>query len=106
MRWRQKPGRAVACYHDGMTAVFASPPEPGTKPKYPFAEWLDGREWTLMRGRDFWGDFDTIERQIAGSANSRRLRYKMWRTEDRRGLVVKALGPRLPKGAPDGEADA
>lgn len=61
---------------------------------YPFAEWLDGREWVLIRGRDFWGDFDSIQRKILGSANSRRLRVKMYRTDDGRGLVVKGLGPR------------
>jgi len=60
-------------YTGGMTAVFASPPEPGTKPQYPFAEWLNGRKWVLVRGRDFWGDPAVLVRSIEASARARRL---------------------------------
>ena len=54
-----------------MTAVFASPPEPGTRPTYPFAEWLDGRWWTLTQGRDFWGPVDSLVRSLEASARAR-----------------------------------
>ena len=60
-----------------MTAVFASPPEPGTRPKYPFAEWLDGRRWTLVRGRDFWGSPGELRRSVQSAANARRVKVEM-----------------------------
>lgn len=57
-----------------MTAVFASQPVDGVKPAYPFAEWLDGRQWVLIRGRDFWGDPAQLVRSLEASARARRLR--------------------------------
>lgn len=91
MRWRQKPGRAVACYHDDMTAVFASPPEPGTKPQYPFAEWLNGRHWVLTKGRDYWGDPEAMIRSIEASARARRLRMRCHYDFDTRCIHVQAV---------------
>lgn len=66
-----KSAPGLSCYSGNMTAVHASPPEPGTKPNYPFAEWLNGNKWTLTRGRDYWGPTDQFIRQLRGSANAR-----------------------------------
>lgn len=57
-----------------MTAVFGAPPDPGTKPVYPFAEWLNGQQWILIRGRDYWGDPGQLTRSLEASARARRLR--------------------------------
>jgi len=74
-----------------MTTVHASPPEPGTKPRYPFDEWLDGREWTLTRGRDFWGDAATFRHRIQGAANARRVGLHVMIAADQRHLTVRAV---------------
>lgn len=74
-----------------MTAVFASPPEPGTRPQYPFSQWLDGQAWTLVRGRDFWGPIDAFTRSLRGSANARRVGLRMTPSDDGRSLTVEAV---------------
>lgn len=86
-----KPTLDLSCYAGNMTAVFASPPEPGTAPTYPFAQWLDGQEWTLVRGRDFWGPVGPFMRQVRGSANSRRLSVNLTPSDDGRALTVRAV---------------
>lgn len=73
----------------GMTAVFASPPEPGTKPNYPFREWLNGQQWVLTRGRDFWGSSDALIRSLQASARARRLRVTCT-TDDAGHVYVRA----------------
>ena len=85
----------LSCYAGDMTAVHASPPEPGTRPQYPFAQWFDGQQWTLVRGRDFWGPVSQFMKQIQGSANARRVCVRMTRSDDGRTLAVKAFVPWL-----------
>jgi len=84
-----------------MTAVFASPPEPGTRPKYPFAEWLNGQQWVLTRGRDYWGHPDVLIRSIEASARARRLRVTCTYDTNTRCVYVRAS-----TWNPDGETDA
>lgn len=74
-----------------MTAVHASPPEPGTAPSYPYAEWFNGQQWTLTRGRDFWGPVGLFMRQVRGSANSRRVKIEMSPGDNGRTLTVRAV---------------
>lgn len=75
-----------------MTATFLSPPEAGRTPKYPWAEWLDGREHTLVRGRDYWGTNDDFCRRLRSAANARSLRIK-FDDYDPNFPIVQALGP-------------
>jgi hypothetical protein len=74
-----------------MTTVHPSPPEPGRAPVYPWAEWLDGRQWTLVRGRDYWDENQAMLRRVRSSANARRLKVKT-DASDPRFLVVQSLG--------------
>lgn len=60
-----------------MTIAHPSPPEPGVAPTYPWAEWLDGRPWTLVRGRDFWPRAEVFRRSIQGAANGRRIKVEI-----------------------------
>lgn len=71
-----------------------SPPEPGKAPKYPFGEWLDGREWTIMRGRDYWCANFEMERRLLASANARRLNVRIRGSNDGRSITVQALARR------------
>lgn len=73
-----------------MTTVHASQPEPGEKPVYPFSEWLNGNQWTLTRGRDFWGDLAQFEQSIRASARARRLDVTVTWDELHRVLYVRA----------------
>lgn len=81
-----------------MTATFLSPPEAGRTPKYPWAEWLDGREWTLVRGRDYWGTNAEFCRRLRSAANSRSLRYKV-NDGDPNFLVLRAFPGEKVSGA-------
>jgi len=56
-----------------MTAAHPTRPDPGQKPSYPFREWLDGRQWVLTQGRDFWGDPDELTVSLRASSRARRL---------------------------------
>jgi hypothetical protein len=60
-----------------MVATFLSPPEAGCTPKYPWPEWLDGRIWTLTRGRDYWGDPSEFSRRLRAAAAQRRRRVEI-----------------------------
>lgn len=81
-----------------MTVVHATRPEDGTRPNYPYAEWLDGRVWTLVRGRDFWGSEQQLVRSLRSSANSRRLSVDIDATNCS-AVRVQATGPLPPKEA-------
>jgi hypothetical protein len=74
-----------------MTAVFASPPEPGTDPKYPFAEWLNGQQWNLRRGRDFWGPPWALAKRIRGSANARGVKVELNYSDQGSTMDVRAV---------------
>jgi len=39
--------------------------------RYPFDEWLDGREWTLVRPRDFTGPAETMVHRLRSAAAAR-----------------------------------
>jgi hypothetical protein len=56
-----------------MTAHL-SPPEPGRAPIFPWAEWLNGQTWTLVRGRDYWDDNAKMRRRTQSAANARRVK--------------------------------
>jgi hypothetical protein len=91
VRTGTKSTHGPSCYSGDMTATHASPPEPGTRPDYPFAEWLDGRLWTLVRGRDYWGSADTFMDRIRGSANARSIRIVMAVEDAGRFVKVRAI---------------
>jgi hypothetical protein len=73
-----------------MTIAHPSPPEPGRVPTYPWAEWLNGREWTLTRGRDYWDENKIMARRIRGAANNLRIPVVI-DDSDSRFLRVKAM---------------
>lgn len=73
-----------------MTVAHLSPPEPGAAPKYPFSEWLDGRRWTLVRGRDFWDTADVFVRRLRGAANAHSIRAEIEASDDGRFVFVEA----------------
>ena len=58
---------------------------------FPWAEWLDGREWHLIRGRDFWGPPELFRRRIQASANARSVKVEIQIDEHRRFIHVKAV---------------
>ncbi len=72
-----------------MTVAHLSPPEPGVAPKYPWAEWLNGNEWTLVKGRDYWDDNAAMRRRVQSAANARRIKVVI-DGSDPRFLRVKA----------------
>lgn len=74
-----------------MTAVHPSPPEPGRAPTYPWAEWLNGGQWTLVRGRDYWDENHIFRRRVQNAANSRRVKVLI-DGSDPRYLRVMAVG--------------
>lgn len=55
-------------------AIHLSPPDPQRAPAYPWEQWLDGREWTLAKGRDFWGDTHVMLNRVRRAASRRGLR--------------------------------
>lgn len=93
-------------YTDPMTAVPSAPPDEGVRPAYPFKEWLNGQQWILTRGRDFWGDPDDLVRSLQGSARARRLRVTCTWDPRQRCLYVRAgfasdAGQQVPSGPAD-----
>lgn len=85
--WTAEPSTG---YTDCMTAVPTAPPDEGTKPTYPFKEWLNGQQWILTRGRDFWGDPDELTRSIRASARARRVNVTVTWDPRQRCLYVRA----------------
>ena len=69
--------RVPQSYPACVTATFLSPPEAGRRPAYPWQQWLDGREWTLVRGRDYWGTNADFCRRLRGAANARSLHIEV-----------------------------
>lgn len=61
-----------------MTAHL-SPPDPNRPAKYPWDQWLDGQEWTILRGRDYWGDTEAMVARVRRAASRRRLRVRIQR---------------------------
>lgn len=57
---------------------------------YPWAEWFDGREWNLVRGRDFWGKPEVFKRRIQNAANGRSVKVRIDISEDFRFILVQA----------------
>lgn len=73
-----------------MTAVFGSAPDPDAKPVYPFATWLNGSQWVLTRGRDYWGDPAQMIRSLRASARARRVNATITLDERTRAIYVRA----------------
>lgn len=71
--------------------MHASKPDPDVAPRYPFAEWLDGRQWTLVRGRDFWGPPYVFAKRIRGAANARSLRVTMNFSDQGSDMTIQAV---------------
>lgn len=101
---REKSGSApplylsggASCYPGIMTVVYASQPDPNSKPAYPFAEWLNGSQWVLTRGRDYWGDPAQMIRSLEASARARRVKVTIALDERTRAIYVRATLTRGP----------
>jgi hypothetical protein len=75
-----------------------SPPDPEKPPRYPWDEWFDGREWTVMQGRDYWGETAKMQKRILGAAAQKRLRVVVYSTRVDPFVTFKMLRALPPKG--------
>ena len=76
--------------------TFGRRPTAGSKPRYPWDEWLDGSIWELVKGKDFKGQTLNFRNTIQGRCSARggELRWDIQHVNGKQILVVQCVMPK------------